>query len=87
MGYLKEQYGMQMLGKTHPGTCQECAVAHEPEMPHNKDSLTYQYKFYDKHGRWPTWKDAMDHCSQEMKELWIQALTERGVKMEVEQNG
>ena len=50
MGYLKENYNIQMLGEAPEGTCPECAVVHNPEMPHNKDSLTYQYKFYDKNG-------------------------------------
>ena len=63
MGFLMERHGMMMPGKTPPGTCPECAVAHDPEMPHNRDSLAYQYKFYDQHGRFPTWKDAMAHCT------------------------
>lgn len=50
MGYLKEVHGMTLLGKTPEGTCPECAVKHSPEQPHNRDSLAYQYKFYDKHG-------------------------------------
>jgi len=39
-----------------PGTCPECAVDHPPELPHNQQSLFYQYKFYNDHGRWPTWE-------------------------------
>lgn len=81
MGYLKEKHGMVLLGKTPEGTCPECAVQHDPKQPHNRDSPTYQYKFYDKHGRWPTWADAMEHCSEEVKEFWTQALRERGVKV------
>ena len=81
MGYLKEVHGMTLLGKTLEGTCPECAVEHDPEQPHNRDSLTYQYKFYDQHGRWPTWADAMAHCPEEVKEVWTQALRERGVKV------
>ena len=81
MGYLKDKHGFEIFGGTPPGTCPECAVAHEPEQPHNAQSLAYQYKFYDKHGRWPTWTDAMDHCSDEIKAQWIEALTERGVKL------
>jgi len=71
-----------MIGKVPPGTCPVCAVEHEPEYPHNRDSLYYQYKFYDEHGRWPTWKDAMSHCTENMKEIWIQELTKRGIKIE-----
>lgn len=81
MGYLKDKHGFIMLGKTPPGTCPECAVKHDPSLPHNCMSLTYQYKFYDEHGRWPTWSDAMAHCSDEMKEVWLKALRERGVEV------
>lgn len=70
------------LMKPKSGVCQECAVNHDPTHPHNQQSLAYQYDFYGKHGRWPTWKDAMEHCSDEMKALWIKALTEKGVEIE-----
>lgn len=79
MGYLKDRHGFTMLGNTPPGTCPMCAVKHDPAQPHNQQSLAYQYKFYDAHGRWPTWNDAMEHCSEEVKELWRSALKERGV--------
>ena len=78
MGHLKP---WKIIGKTPPGTCSECATKHPPEMPHNQQSLTYQYKFYDRHGRWPTWEDAMAHCSDEIKQLWKDAL----LKIQIEQ--
>ena len=81
MGYLKEHHGMTLLGNTPPGTCPECATTHEPYMPHNQQSPAYQYKFYDQHGRWPTWEDAMAHCSKKVKELWMQALRDRGIEI------
>lgn len=81
MGYLKDKHGFILLGKTPPGTCPECAVKHDPSQPHNPQSLTYQYKFYDEHGRWPTWSDAMAHCSDEIKEVWVKALREHGVEV------
>lgn len=67
MGFLKEKHGITMIGKAPEGTCPECAVKHDPWQPHNKDSLTYQYKFYDEHGRLPTWEDAMAHCDEDIK--------------------
>lgn len=73
--------GSFQLLKPAPGVCQECGVDHTPEMPHNQQSLYYQYDFYGKHGRWPTWKDAMEHCTQEMKDFWIKSLAEHGVKV------
>lgn len=74
--------GAFALMSAAPGTCPECAVAHDPKQPHNQQSLFYQYKFYNEHGRWPTWKDAMEHCSDDIKAFWIQSLEERGVKVE-----
>lgn len=65
--------------KTPDGTCPECAIKHDPSAPHNQQSLAYQYDFYGKHGRWPTWSDAMAHCTDEVKQLWIKALAEKGV--------
>lgn len=59
--------------------CQECAVKHEPDQPHNAQSMYYQYKFYGEKGRWPTWADAIAHCSDEVKKLWITALKKEGV--------
>lgn len=79
MGKLKEKHGMTLLGITPEGTCPICAVAHESHLPHNRDSLAYQYKFYDEYGRWPTWRDAMAHCSDQIKDLWSEELAKHGV--------
>lgn len=58
--------------------CQKCAVKHRPEEPHNQESLYYHTYFQMKHGRPPTWSDAMAHCSQEMKTAWIKELAKYG---------
>lgn len=81
MGYLKQLHGVTLIGKTPEGTCPECGVKHEAYNAHDKDSLCYQYKFYDKHGRFPTWEDAMAHCPEEVKKVWLEALEERGVSI------
>ena len=73
--------GQFMLMPPAPDVCQECAVKHDPMMPHNRDSLYYQYAFYAKNGRWPTWADAMAHCPEEIKEYWTDALTEKGIEV------
>jgi len=65
-----------------PGTCEWCAVAHEKEMPHNAQSMFYQYRFYNKHGRFPNWNDALSHCSDEMKKAWRDNLIEKGVDVD-----
>lgn len=61
-----------------PGTCAICGVDHQPEMPHNAQSLYYQYTFKGRHGRWPTWADAVAHCTKEMKANWKREITKLG---------
>lgn len=82
MGYLKEVHGMTLVGTVPEDRCQGCGTKHDAEMPHNRESLAYQYKFYDEHGRWPTWKDAMSHCTDGVRKVWTEALTARGIKVE-----
>jgi len=67
-----------MLLPPKPGVCQECAVDHPPEDPHNNQSLYFQYKFRGDHGRWPTWKDAIAHCTPEVREFWEEELRAAG---------
>ena len=62
-------------------TCQVCAVKHDPRLLHNQQSLFYRYHFYAQHERWPTWKDAMAHCSDEVKAAAIAALKKQGVEV------
>ena len=82
MGQLKEKHGIVLIGKVPDGLCPECATKHEPHMPHNKQSLAYQLKFYDAHGRFPTWADAMAHCPPEIKKAWSEELKKRGVPID-----
>lgn len=73
--------GFRMLPGA-PGTCEWCCVKHDPGQPHNRDSLPYQMRFHAINGRWPTWTDAMAHCSPEVRAEWrkhlIEMLRERG---------
>ena len=62
--------------------CQTCAVQHEPHEPHNQQSLFYHYVFFNEHGRWPTWADAMAHCTEEVQALWTAELANFGVVVE-----
>lgn len=64
-----------------PDVCQCCAVKHDPAQAHNQQSLYYQYWFYGQNGRWPTWADAMAHCSEEIKAKWIEGLRAAGVEV------
>lgn len=76
----KQTGGMYLLAP-RPDRCQTCASDHEPEEPHNQRSLFYQYSFLADHDRWPTWGDAMAHCSPGMREMWIVELRRMGVKV------
>lgn len=61
------------------GVCQECSVDHPPHYPHNAQSMYYQYAFYQKHDRWPTWEDALKHCDEKMRTFWIEQLKSKGI--------
>jgi hypothetical protein len=61
------------------GTCPDCATAHDAAQPHNAQSMRYQYAFYGREGRWPTWADAMAHCAPDVRSLWTAELGKRGV--------
>lgn len=78
----KSTEGEVFLLPPKEGTCETCGVNHDPKIPHNQQSLFYQYNFYNKNGKWPTWKDAMTHCDDITKKRWIEALKEKGVKVE-----
>ncbi len=62
-----------------PDKCPECAVKHDPGMTHDNRSLCYQSHFYNEFGRWPTWDDAMSHCTEEMKEITKKTLLSKGI--------
>lgn len=62
--------------------CQQCAVDHPPDLPHDQQSLHYQYWFFSQHNRWPTWADAMAHCDEDMKVVWIEELAKHGIEIQ-----
>lgn len=64
-----------------PGTCPDCARPHDPALPHDQQSLHWQYRFYGRNLRWPTWTDAMAHCAPETQDAWTQALAEHGIEV------
>lgn len=65
--------------------CQTCATAHEPTLPHNAQSLYYQMQFQMKHKRWPTWIDAMAHCTSFIRKHWTAELKGMGVDVKAGQ--
>lgn len=64
------------------GTCPECATIHDFDYPHDKNSLFYLYTFYYKYKRWPTWNDALNHCSIETKNMWNEFLKAKNIKID-----
>lgn len=63
------------------GVCKECSTEHEDWEPHNL-CMYYQYKFHAEHGRFPTWADAIAHCSEEVQQTTIACLKEHGIVIE-----
>ena len=62
------------------GVCPTCAAAHRADMPHDADSFYYIAVFRRRHGRLPTWEDAMAHCPEPVKTRTRQALKARGIE-------
>ena len=58
-----------------PGACRLCAARHAKDQPHERDSLLYQVRFYQKYRRFPTWEDAMAHCAPDVKAALRRQLT------------
>jgi hypothetical protein len=76
---LSEEKNAFTLLPPREGVCPECAVDHPYFQPHDQQSLYYQMAFHAKHGRWPTWNDALAHCPDNIKRYWISELMKRGV--------
>lgn len=79
MKKTKVEFKTMTLLPAKIGTCPDCAVFHDPEMPHNPASMYYQVKFLMAHGRDAKWSDAMAHCTDAVKAYWKEALLESGI--------
>lgn len=75
-GTVKTETAQFQILPPPPGCCAVCGVKHDPREPHMQ-SLYYQYAFHGEHGRWPTWADAIAHCSPEMQTAWKAELAAR----------
>ena len=74
---VSERRNAGTLMPPSPDVCQECAVDHPHDQPHNQQSVYYQMAFHATHGRWPTWSDAMAHSAPEVQALWRTGLIEQ----------
>ena len=84
--YAEQDTKVVILPPT-PESCRYCGDTHDPRDPHNRDSLLYQHKFRKAHGRYPTWADAMRHCSILTQTRFKEELLKRGIKVEVQAHG
>lgn len=65
-----------------PRTCRICATAHRPEQPHDRDSLYYQNWFFKRYRHFPSWADAMAHCTEAVQAEFTATLAKRGIAIE-----
>ena len=80
---LKAQLsGWKIQPPKNPNACMLCGVVHVKGMPHNKDSVQYQYNFAKEHGRWPTWSDASKHCTEEVRTMVKNLVISKGLNFE-----
>ena len=81
---IQDEFGQDHVRLLPPGThkCPLCADRHLPHEPHNRNSLYYQMRFYQDHGRFPTWADALTDCSPFMHAYWRGEMTKKGVRRE-----
>ena len=82
MRILRE--GQVAIFPPREGACWICGDIHSSRDPHNAGSLLYQHRFRKRNGRYPTWADAMSHCSRKVKERWVRRLLEKGIRVEAE---
>lgn len=77
--------GMVTILPPREGACRVCGDMHNPRDPHNVSSLLYQHRFRKRNGRYPTWADAMSHCTRRTKERWMERLRKRGIRITAEE--
>lgn len=61
---MMEIFEYILVAPPRPGVCKLCALPHPPGQPHNINSLYYQIRFWQVHGRFPTQADAEQHCGK-----------------------
>lgn len=79
------QEGQVAILPPREGACWICGDEHNSLDPHNAGSLLYQHRFRKRNGRYPTWADAMSHCSRKTKERWVERLQRRGIHISMEE--
>ena len=65
-----------------PDCCQVCAHKHSPEEPHNAQSFYWATARSMERRPAPTWNEALEHCTPEMRAAWSEQLALRGVDLD-----
>lgn len=82
---MDEVHGPFLLPPLDPNVCKSCAVEHDPAMPHSADSLHFQYWWYSRYQKWPSWADAMFHCDEEVQRVTREVLERHGIHFELDE--
>lgn len=56
------------------GPCTICGEEHPENYPHNALGEVYRKWFLERFGRYPTWDDALEHCSADMRSAFKQTM-------------
>lgn len=82
---MRRKDGMEDIVISAPGRgkCPVCATKHDPADPHDPNSLFYQIGFWKRNRRFPSWADAMEHCSPMTKLVWMDKLKKRGIRVDM----
>ena len=63
-----------------PTDCPQCGRAHDAQTPHCWGDTVYMTRFQEKHGRLPTWGDAMANLDEYAQARWRTRLLSLGVR-------
>lgn len=78
---MQKRMGEVRISAPVHGTCPVCATVHDEAEPHDLSSLYYQNQFFKKNKRFPTWADALRHCSPITKAVWVEKLKKSGLSV------
>ncbi len=71
--------GRIMLLPPAKDACQVCARKHEPDQPHDAQSLYWHTARQMEGLPPPTWADALEHVTPALRAFWVAELAKHGV--------
>lgn len=72
------------LPAVYAGTCPECGELHAETSAHLAPSKQYRATISARHGRRPTWGDAIEHLTGEARRYWEEVLADLRIDPEAE---